>query len=154
LVHADAYGLPAGKLARVPLLASTKHGFNEFRGRRGFGYADRALGSLAGLHIAISRGLARYLAETEGFDLSTFEVVHYGIAAGSAPPPPPGAPRLLCVGRLVPIKGHDTLLHAVAAARGRVPGLSLDIAGAGPLRADLEALAVRLGIDDSVCFLG
>ena len=31
LVHADFHGLPAGRLARVPVLVSTKHGFNAFR---------------------------------------------------------------------------------------------------------------------------
>ena len=35
----------------------------------------------AHMHIAISRGLARYLAETEGFDGASFEIVHYGIDA-------------------------------------------------------------------------
>src|SRR5262249_24629959 len=66
LVHADAYGLPAGKLARVPVLASTKHGFNSFRERRAFAVADRSLARLTDVHIAISAGLARYLADVEG----------------------------------------------------------------------------------------
>ena len=39
-----------------------------------------AVASLAHVHIAISRGLARYLADTEGFDESSFDIVHYGIA--------------------------------------------------------------------------
>ena len=79
-------------------------------------------------------GLARYLAETEGFDAASFEVVHYGIAAGPEPPAPPASPRLLCVGRLVPIKGHELLLRAFAEARREVPALELEIAGEGPLR--------------------
>ena len=66
---------------RVPLRLSTKHGFNEFREGRWFGFADRSVGSLAHVHIAISQGLAQYLAETEGFDEEDFEIVHYGIAA-------------------------------------------------------------------------
>ena len=40
LVHADAYGLLAGTVARVPLRFSTKHGFNEFREAPYFGVAD------------------------------------------------------------------------------------------------------------------
>jgi len=83
LVHADFHGLLAGSLARVPVLVSTKHGFNPFRARRLFAFADRTVGSLADLHIAISAGLARYLAETEGFVEGSFEVVHYGIVPGS-----------------------------------------------------------------------
>ncbi|HEY9458026.1 MAG TPA: glycosyltransferase, partial [Gaiella sp.] len=39
LVHADFHGLPAGRLARVPLAVSMKHGFNPFRGGRAFSVA-------------------------------------------------------------------------------------------------------------------
>jgi len=154
LVHADFHGLPAGRLARVPALVSTKHGFNAFRDRKAFATADRAVASLADVHVAISAGLARYLAESEGFDAATFEVVHYGIEAGSEPPPLPGAPRLAIVGRLIPIKGHDVLLRAVARARERLPGLTLEIAGDGELEQELRATAIRLGLGDAVTFLG
>ena len=154
LVHADFHGLVAGRLARVPVLVSTKHGFNAFRDRRLFGLADRAVGSLADVHIAISAGLARYLAEREAFDVERFEIVHYGIEPGPPPPPPPGAPRLAIVGRLIPIKGHDTLLRALAAVRSDLPGVTLEIAGDGALEADLRATVNRLGLGDLVTFLG
>src|SRR2546425_5342407 len=105
LVHADAYGQMAGLLARVPVRVSTKHGFNEFREGRLFAFGDRTVASLAHVHIAISRGLARYLSETEGFDERGFQVVHYGISPRDGVTPYTDAvPRLLCVGRLIPIK--------------------------------------------------
>jgi glycosyltransferase involved in cell wall biosynthesis len=155
LVHADAYGQMAGVLARVPVRVSTKHGFNEFREGRIFAFGDRSVASLAHVHIAISRGLARYLADTEGFDEEGFEIVHYGIAPRPEPAPyAGGAPRLLCVGRLIPIKGHIVLLRAFAEAKREVPGLALDIAGRGPLEPALRALARELGVADSVRFLG
>lgn len=155
LVHADVYGQLAGSLARIPLRLSTKHGFNEFREGRWFGFADRSVASLAHVHIAISRGLARYLAETEGFEEEGFEIVHYGIApSGSAAPYAGGEPRLLCIGRLIPIKGHLVLLRALAQARSRVRGLVLDVAGRGPLAPALGAYARELGVDDAVRFLG
>jgi len=155
LVHADAYGQMAGLLARVPLRFSTKHGFNEFREGRAFALGDRTVASLAHVHIAISRGLARYLADTEGFAEESFEIVHYGITPNGEPAGYPGdAPRLLCVGRLIPIKGHIVLLRAFAAARREVPGLELDVAGRGPLEPALRALARELGVADAVHFLG
>jgi len=155
LVHADVYGQLAGSLTRVPFRLSTKHGFNEFREGRWFGLADRSVGSLAHVHIAISRGLAEYLAETEGFDAEDFEIVHYGIAADDAAVPYTGdEPRLLCVGRLIPIKGHLVLLRAFAQARSRVPGVRLDVAGRGPLEPALKSYARELGLADSVRFLG
>src|SRR5689334_20517863 len=154
LVHADAYGLLAGAVARVPVRFSTKHGFNEFREAPYFGVADRAFASLAHVHIAISRGLARYLKDVEGFDDESFEIVHYGIDPNGEPKPYAPSPRLLCVGRLVPIKGHIVLLRAFAEARRELPELQLEIAGRGPLEPALKALVRELGIADSVHFLG
>ena len=147
LVHGETYGLLAGSFTQVPVRFSTKHGFNEFREMPYFGLADRAVASLADVEIAISRGLARYLEEVEGFDGESFEIVHYGIE-------PDGAPRLLCVGRLIPIKGHIVLLRAFAEARRQLPDLELDVAGRGPLEPALRALARELGVGDAVRFLG
>ena len=155
LVHADVYGQLAGTLTGIPTRFSTKHGFNEFREGRPFALADRAVASLAHVHIAISRGLARYLADTEGFDEESFDIVHYGIAPREELAPfPVESPRLLCVGRLIPIKGHIVLLRAFAMARREVPELELEIAGRGPLEPALRALARELGIADAVRFLG
>ncbi len=122
LVHADVLGLPAGALARVPVRVSTKHGFNEFRDHRAVAAADRAAARFAHAQIAISRGLADYLAATEGFARDAFRIVHYGIAPGPEPPPPPVATRLAAVGRLIPIKGFDLLFEAFAAARIEAAG--------------------------------
>jgi glycosyltransferase involved in cell wall biosynthesis len=155
LVHADVYGQLAGALGRVPLRLSTKHGFNEFREGRFFGIADRTVGSLAHVHIAISQGLAHYLAETEGFDEHAFEIVHYGLAPRDGVGPYAGRrPRLLCVGRLIPIKGHLVLLRALAQARNSVPELALDVAGRGPLEPALKTYARELGVEEAVRFLG
>jgi glycosyltransferase involved in cell wall biosynthesis len=154
LVHADFHGLAAGRLARVPVLVSTKHGFNPFRSGRTFAAADRAVAHFADVHIAISAGLVRYLAASEGFAPAGFEVVHYGIEAGPPPPPPAGKTRLAVVGRLIPIKGHGVLLRALALARGRLPGLTLEIAGDGPIEHELRASVARLGLDGHVSFLG
>jgi len=155
LVHADVYGLLAGTISQVPIRFSTKHGFNIFRESPYFGLADRTVASFAHVHIAISRGLAQYLEEVEGFDGETFEIVHYGIDPDGEPEPyAADGQRLLCVGRLIPIKGHIVLLRAFAAAKRELPDLQLDIAGRGPLEPALRALANELGIGDSVRFLG
>ena len=155
LVHADVYGQVTGALTGIPVRVSTKHGFNEFRENRSFALGDRAIASLAHRHIAISRGLARYLEEVEGFDGASFEIVHYGIEPDGEPRPySAGEPRLLCVGRLIPIKGHIVLLRAFAEARRQVPSLRLDIAGRGPLEPALRALAKELEVEDAVRFLG
>jgi glycosyltransferase involved in cell wall biosynthesis len=58
------------------------------------------------------------------------------------------------VARLSPEKDIATLLGAVALAAREHPPLRLEIAGDGPLRAELEAEASALGIADRVTFLG
>ncbi|WP_198376491.1 glycosyltransferase [Neoroseomonas rubea] len=70
--------------------------------------------------------------------------------AGTAPAHLPGAQRLLAMGRLHRNKGFDVALRALAL----LPGAHLSIAGDGPERAALEALARDLGVADRVAFLG
>ncbi|MDO9708202.1 glycosyltransferase [Paracraurococcus lichenis] len=70
--------------------------------------------------------------------------------APAALPAPPGAPRLLALGRLHVNKGFDLLLRALA----RLPGAHLSLAGEGPERGALERLARALGVADRVAFLG
>ena len=67
-----------------------------------------------------------------------------------APHPVQGS-RLLYVGRLMPQKGLDLLLEALAAMRHRLP---LDVVGDGPIRGHLEALAGELGVSDWVTWHG
>jgi glycosyltransferase involved in cell wall biosynthesis len=139
----------------VPIRLSTKHGFNEFREGRIFALGDRTIGALAHKQIAISRGLARYLSETEGFPEPDFEIVHYGIAAADEPAPYTGTtPRFLCIGRLIPIKGHVVLLRAFRKVLDERPDATLEIAGRGVLEHGLKDLSRELGLNGSVNFLG
>jgi teichuronic acid biosynthesis glycosyltransferase TuaC len=63
-------------------------------------------------------------------------------------------PLILSVGDLIPSKGHDVLLRAVAALRSEFPRLVCEIVGNGRERDKLTQLARDLGIDDRVSFLG
>ncbi len=57
---------------------------------------------------------------------------------------------LLSVGQLIERKGHDIPIRALA----DLPGWSLLVAGDGPLRRELAALASSLGLADRVWFAG
>lgn len=57
---------------------------------------------------------------------------------------------LLAVGHLVPVKAQDLIIGALPL----LPGVHLVLAGDGPDRAKLEALASQLGVTDRVTFLG
>jgi phosphatidyl-myo-inositol dimannoside synthase len=65
-----------------------------------------------------------------------------------------GRPVVVCVSRLVPRKGQDTLLAAWPAVTARIPDAALLLVGDGPYRRRLERQASRLGIAASVRFTG
>ena len=68
---------------------------------------------------------------------------------GATSPVAEDAP-LLCIGRLVEQKGFDMAIEALALVVDRHPDARLVIAGTGPDRDDLEALAARLGVGRNV----
>ncbi len=65
-----------------------------------------------------------------------------------------GRPVIVCVSRLVPRKGQDTLIRALPAVRRRVPGAALLVVGGGPYRPSLERLAREHGVAADVVFTG
>jgi len=65
-----------------------------------------------------------------------------------------GRPTALYVSRLLFAHDLEVLLDAWRVVRGSVPEAVLVIVGDGPARAELEAYARRLGLDDAVRFLG
>ena len=67
----------------------------------------------------------------------------------------PGEPfRILSVGRLVEIKGHDYAIRAVARLRERHRHLRYTIVGEGPLRKKLETLVKDLNAEEFVTLHG
>ena len=97
--------------------------------------------------VALGMPAARILVHHTGVDQHRFlpidrvaEKRRMGVAG----------PLVLSLGALVPRKGHDLVIEAVAA----LPGVTLAIAGAGPELSRLRALAGRYGIAERVRFLG
>jgi glycosyltransferase involved in cell wall biosynthesis len=63
-------------------------------------------------------------------------------------------PLLGCVGVLLPDKGQEWLIRALAELRKEFPATKLLLAGDGPCRARLESLAQELGVTKAVIFAG
>ncbi|MFE0592414.1 glycosyltransferase family 4 protein [Micromonospora echinospora] len=63
-------------------------------------------------------------------------------------------PVVVCVSRLVPRKGQDTLIRALPEIRRRVPDAALLVVGGGPYRGTLEKLARQTGVERDVVFTG
>lgn len=109
-------------------------------GRLG-GYYDlrnfRACDHLAGN----TQGLVEWIA-ARGWPRERLHRLPNFVADFAATPPAAERTTLLALGRLHPNKGFDVLLRAVAL----LPGVDLVIAGEGPERGALEALARDLGV--------
>ena len=101
--------------------------------------------------VAISDYNRRFLLEHARGRAPAIHIVHYGIDPGRfafrvRPEAEGRPPRIACVARLLPYKGHSVLLRAVAGAPPPLAGAELELVGDGPLRAALEAEAAQLGL--------
>lgn len=63
-------------------------------------------------------------------------------------------PVVVCVSRLVPRKGQDTLIRALPRLRRQLPDAALLLVGGGKYRARLERLAREHGVASDVVFTG
>jgi glycosyltransferase involved in cell wall biosynthesis len=83
-----------------------------------------------------------------------------GLPADLVAHPPAAAPvreevpLFVCAGRLIPQKGTDLVIRALAVYRRRFGPCVLWIIGDGPERQRLVELSRRLGVEDAVIFLG
>jgi colanic acid/amylovoran biosynthesis glycosyltransferase len=66
----------------------------------------------------------------------------------------PFALKLICIGRLVPIKGIEYLIDAVRLLSSKGIAVKLGIVGDGPLRSELESQGQKAGISEQICFTG
>lgn len=80
--------------------------------------------------------------------------VHNGVPGQEQRPPLGDQPRVAYAGRLIPKKGVDLLISAMAAILKQVPEARLTVAGDGPERRRLEGLAESLGIREAIEFTG
>lgn len=122
--------------------------------RRTYPRADRI--------VANSRGLAGAISEFYPCTSGKIDVLatptDFDALERRADEPPQithrdGSPLLIAVGRLYRQKRFDVMLRALAEVRRHAPA-TLWICGDGPERAELEALKDRLGLGESVRFLG
>jgi glycosyltransferase involved in cell wall biosynthesis len=83
------------------------------------------------------------------------EVDHIRSLADAAASPYSGqGPHLVACGRMIPMKGFDLLIEAMAEVARAVPTAGLTILGEGPDEASLRARAERLGLAEKVHFAG
>jgi len=127
--------------------------------REGFAEQIVAAGRAAAGLLAVSGALKRDMAAI-GLPAEKIRVHHTGIDLAAFRPAADRAaakaalgvagPLLVTAGALLPRKGQDLALAALA----QLPGATLILVGGGPDRARLEGLARKSGVGDRVRFLG
>ena len=105
--------------------------------------------------LAISQSTADEIADM-GIEAKWTEVVEPGIDTEYFRPTQPKAdpPVISYVGRLMKYKNAQFVINAMPRLRELVPGVRLEVAGGGDYRPELEKLVEKLGVQDSVKFLG
>jgi phosphatidylinositol alpha-1,6-mannosyltransferase len=101
-------------------------------------------------------GLTSLRRLTPGVDLDVFnpDLVRTVGAAARRRLGLAGRPVVVCVSRLVPRKGQDTLIRALPEIRRQVPGAALLLVSGGPDAPRLHRLAALTGVAEDVVFTG
>lgn len=120
------------------------------------GYYDLKYYAACDHLIGNTKGIVAYLRK-HGWPAERSDYVPNFVTGEAAPPVPRAeldtpteAPLLLALGRLHENKAFDVLLHALP----EMPETYLWLAGEGPARGELQALAQKLGVTSRVRFLG
>jgi colanic acid/amylovoran biosynthesis glycosyltransferase len=139
-----------------PPYSFTVHGPDEFDAPTGFGLAQKIAGSA--FVVAISHFCAAQLQRWVPLaEWGKIRIVHCGVSDEffePARPIDPASRVLVCVGRLSPQKGQLLLVEAFADALDRGVDAELVLVGDGELRAQIEALVERRGIQKRVRITG
>lgn len=168
LIHAYLYGIPAARLARVPVVVASHHDDDPRRRRRALRTVSAGLWRMVDAGIAISEAVRRFVIEVEAAPPDKVHTIHYGLPLPVAEVDkpavrralraelalPPDTPLVGMVCRLMDAKGLPDALAAFAQIAPAFPDVAFVIAGDGPLRESLQAQAQATGIAPRVHFLG
>jgi len=166
--HLDAllYGLPAAKAAGAAFVNWENETSRLYRVHALTMAVRRWALSRVDRVVAAAEGHGRHVTQIEGVPPARITVIRNGVdparSASTLPPDEarerlglaPEAPVVVQVAALRPDKAHEVMLEAFAAVRRQVPEAVLLLAGDGPRREALGALADRLGLEEGCRFLG
>jgi len=134
----------ASSISKTPWVITAHDNYRRNRTLYPFRYADTA--------ICVSRSVKEHL---ERFIPEESHVIYNGLPVNYAKwtgPTRKGPKRLLFLGRITRRKGLQVVLEALGDFRQK--DWILDVVGDGPLRGDLENMALELGIASKVSFHG
>jgi colanic acid/amylovoran biosynthesis glycosyltransferase len=143
----------ASRLSGIPFSATT-HRWDLYENNM----ARRKLADASFVRTISERGRADLLRMTGG-DPAKVALVRLGVALDDAAAPAEpraadGPLHVLCAARLVPVKGHEHLIDALALLRASGVAFTCTLAGEGELREALQRRIGAAGLGDAVRLAG
>jgi glycosyltransferase involved in cell wall biosynthesis len=153
-IYSNIFALPAAALAGVPARIGSRRGLNMDR-TRGLVTLQRLAYKCATKVVANSRASADQL-QLEHVPEHRIAVVPNGLdfAPFAARTPRAALRKVVAVGNLRPLKGHDVLIDAAVEILERFPDARFEIIGEGSERQALAARAAAHGVAHAFDFVG
>ena len=115
---------------------------------------NRLLWQWRGVFVRVVANSHYLASQLEKAGWSKAEVIWNGVPDVDPRPPLCDPPSLAFAGRLIPEKGADVAIRALALLQRTIPGIRLLVVGDGPLRRPLETLCRDLEVSHVVDFTG
>ena len=155
----------AGHLAGVPRRIHTEHAYRYLESRKDYVLALRALSRRCHGFVLVGQRMLPYYRDVVRIRTSVLRIIVNGVDVEAFSPSPhrqalrrrlglPDGILIGAVGRLAPEKNLPLLVNAFADVAARRSDTWLVLAGDGPDRTALEALADRLRLRERILFLG
>lgn len=159
LFKAAMFAAPIAKRVGGIYVVDTAHIREAWRkGLKTAYFIDRLVYRKVDRIIAVSHAVRNYLVEVKKLPPSKITVVHNGVHVEkfrtAQTKPTNGRLTFGVIGRLEIQKGHRYFLEAVKLLGRTADQAQFNIIGEGSLRAELEAMARQLGIEERINFLG
>jgi len=153
---ANLYGSLAAKLAGVPVVVTTEHGENRWKGPYHRFVERRIISRIADRRLCVSEAILRRRADYEGVPRGKLALM----ANGTVMPELESGSRdgsvltVGAVGRMVPQKDYPSLLRAMAQLRDAGRRFRLCLIGDGPELPGLRQVAADLELEEFIEFTG
>jgi glycosyltransferase involved in cell wall biosynthesis len=156
---ATVYGVPAARLAGVPVIVCTRHAAPTiYRSRGKPTLLERMAIPFVDHFAVVSKEVRETAARFGRLPARRSSVIYNGADMQRFRPAEPerraGKAALICVARLSPEKRHDVLLAAIRRLLDSGLELQLTVAGDGPMRPALEKQIAELRLEGAVRLLG
>jgi glycosyltransferase involved in cell wall biosynthesis len=148
---ANLYGALAGRIAGVPVIITTEHGQDQEKRKWHYWIEKHIITRLSDKRICVSRDILNIRRDREGIPETKLVCLPNAVDIPNQIEKK-GNQRVIigAIGRFVEAKDYSNLIKAAGILRKKRVNFELYILGDGPLRKELEAEQIKLGLESVV----